>query len=371
MTHNSDGVPDVPRFSPGTGSIILPCGPEQFANFIGNLLGKPQVIQRRFFGSFDIQFEDIENAYHLIEQRLKEQNGAQLIQFSSTFSYSDQSSVTLRGFDEFKLYAEIKYVETVSVSCSFEYLIKFQGRGHPEKQSIDLTFLRDTFALFEDEDTSYFPKNFLRRGQVVIRIEHTARSWGADVEALLTQHVQSYLWKETGREKFLRKYSSACGFVVALIVFLGGLVTLGFATSYLDHSASIGQSNVLASIHDANTASYLGIRYLIERSSLGDKSYFIPVFLFLVLVTGGLAAFAHTFVEGNLSKPRPSFLTFTKADRDRKPIVQRAYKNSKLAALAAAAASLFCGVLGNYIFRLIGIWAGWADLLPETALALR
>jgi hypothetical protein len=204
--------------------VIVPCPPEQFAQFISSLLGTPQVIQNSPEGSFDVKFSDIESIFHPLTHRLAEQNEAQLLLFTATFSFSGRSSVEIVGFENIKQYTSVKSVETVRLSLSFEYLVRFTNRSIPEKQIVDITFIRRDNRLYFEDDTFFPlpPSNGV--GRIVIRVKHTARSWGSDIEALLSEFLGGFLRTET-RIKFIsRRFSSWIWFRCGAIILIGGLI---------------------------------------------------------------------------------------------------------------------------------------------------
>jgi hypothetical protein len=49
-------------------SLVLPCAPEEFTEFISGLLGKAQTIEQVFTGAFEVDKNDIVNTYHLVNQ---------------------------------------------------------------------------------------------------------------------------------------------------------------------------------------------------------------------------------------------------------------------------------------------------------------
>jgi len=82
-------------------AITLPCEQEHFAKFISGLLGKPQTIAKRRAGVFDLGFDDIASFDHLVDQRVKQQNAASLVQFTVKVIYDDGASIlhnSLAGF---------------------------------------------------------------------------------------------------------------------------------------------------------------------------------------------------------------------------------------------------------------------------------
>ncbi len=81
--------------------VVLPFNKEQFTGFITSLLGRPQSIEQRFAFPFEISMEDVKDSFHIVEQRVHDQNNASLIQFSIDVAYNDGSSVTHNGLDDF------------------------------------------------------------------------------------------------------------------------------------------------------------------------------------------------------------------------------------------------------------------------------
>ncbi|WP_298871209.1 hypothetical protein [uncultured Bradyrhizobium sp.] len=176
-------------------AVLLPCEPDQFRDFIAGLLGKPQVIERMIRGPFNLGRNEIENLYYLIEQRISSQNDATLIQFTARIVFDDESSVLLNSFADFTTYKEVRPLISVSVHLSWTYLIKFRNKPIPEKQQIDVSCNADysrgqvSFDFFDPARIVFSPIRQTRhRGNIYLRISHTDRTWGTDIEALLTGH---------------------------------------------------------------------------------------------------------------------------------------------------------------------------------------
>jgi hypothetical protein len=122
-------------------AVMLPCEPDQFRDFIAGLLGKPQTIDQLIDGQYEIKKSDIENLYHLLDQRVSTQSAGTLVQFSVRILYDDNSSVLLNSLADFASYNEVKPLVSVGVSLSWTFLIHFYNKKFPEKQQIDISFL--------------------------------------------------------------------------------------------------------------------------------------------------------------------------------------------------------------------------------------
>lgn len=154
----------------GTLRIALPCAPEDFSSFVGGLLGKPQTISKAYAGSFEIRHADLTSAYHLVVQRVRQQNQANLIQFTVRLVYDDDSSVLLNSYDDFANYSEVRPLVVTQAHLSWTFLVKFEDhRKHPEKQVIDLSFITrgsERLPIYDFEDEPVFPIYFLSGGHI-------------------------------------------------------------------------------------------------------------------------------------------------------------------------------------------------------------
>ena len=218
----------------GERTVVLPCEPDQFRDFIAGLLGQPQTIERRFHVRFEVTRADLENLYHLIDQRISSQNDAQLIQFTARISYSDDSSVLLNSLSDFKTYNEVKSIVSQRVYLTWTYLVKFRNSHFPEKQQIEVGFVtspeRDQIRLRAvAREFPILPPTDWER--TTIRIQHTDRSWGGDLEALLTSHLQNFWKHDSELREWIRKYSGLIGISVFVLLISAMTYTLNKVSS--------------------------------------------------------------------------------------------------------------------------------------------
>ncbi len=186
------------------GEVALPFNRDQFSNFLVSLLGKPQTITKRFEGKFEIELDNLISLYEILNQRIYQQNGGRLIQFRATVYYSDNSSVTLNGFEHLVHYNEPHPLVAEAVHLTWQFVVKFQDKDIFEKQEINVSFITpsDTPRRFDFDDDPFFMLG--GQGHITLRINHTARTWGADIEALLSKHLEALMEKENRIPKFLR-----------------------------------------------------------------------------------------------------------------------------------------------------------------------
>jgi len=206
-------------------AVMLPCEQKNFSDFISSLLGKPQTIGRSFDSSFVIRETDLINIYHLVDQRVTQQNDANLIQFVVKVMFTDGSSVALNSLDDFLHYSEIKPLVSIGVHLSWTYLIKFRFKEIPEKQTIELSFKSDLKSQNSSLEEYVGSKHsHFSSSNISLTINHTERSWGVDIEALLTGHLRTFFVYESKAVVFLRDQSGNIGLVSGSLIMLGSLV---------------------------------------------------------------------------------------------------------------------------------------------------
>ncbi len=332
-------------------TIALPCEPDQFSDFVSKLLGKPQTITKSFVGSFDITEEDIKNAYHLVTQRVKQQNKSSLIQFTVKLIFNDDSSVLLNSFDEFLSYAEVRPLVTTQVHLSWSFLVQFEDKSSPEKQEIDLGFSTragNMISVFESEDSMQIPLAKLLGGGGIIsfRVKHTARTWGADIEALISGHIKNTMKSEVGIKRFVQDHSAKIGILFGVLFFI-----LSVAACF--YSASQVRITQLASIKDFlvnNVSNSEKIDYLIQLNATGFwGSYFFSVFIFIT-ASFILSIFLSIWVAESSSGSRPSHILLTSKSKDNKLVLDKKYEKKWLSFIVSVFVSVIAGIVANIIF---------------------
>lgn len=333
--------------------IILPCEPEDFGDFISNLLGKPQTIERNLYGAFEIRKEDIVNTYHLVNQRIHQQNEAILVQFTIRIIYDDDSSILLNSLEDFQHYTEVRPITSVGVTLSWSYLIKFKNKNAPEKQEIDLSFqsgIDESEEITIEDDVIVETRRSFWSNSIFLRISHTERTWGVDIESLLTNHVKGYFKTRKDSERFVSRHSGEIGFLAAIIIFLSAIAGVlytssKFISSYTEKIEALGNS----AIEEAEVIS-AKLDFLINVISTGAWPRFVfavVVFLVICLV---ISIFLGTWVGSTASsKPKSFILLSRKAEESRTKIINK-MKRDWLLFWVSVITSIGTGILANVIF---------------------
>lgn len=305
-----------------SGNVALPFNEEQFKSFIVSLLGKPQSISKRFEGNFEIAKEDIVALHTIIDQRITQQNDSQLIQFRATVYYDDNSTVTLNGYDHLVNYSESLPVVSKAIHLTWQYLIKFRDKETFEKQEINLSFITETdYPLNIDKDENYY----VHGDYASIRINHTARTWGADIEAIISKHMATLVKKESRFNKYFRYNDET---VKNGIQGLLALTTLSF-TIYNTLKLKADTSLTLNTIFWIHY--YSGIIFL-----------FIALYIFSKVIE---------IILEDLRIPRkPSFILLTSESYKDKEKTLKSYKRNWQKYTWTIISSVLLGVVGNYVY---------------------
>lgn len=282
--------------SSGNVPVILPCDAKDFGDFIAGLFRSQQTINRYFSGQFIIGSEEIKNIYHLLEQRISQQNDAKLVAFSVSINFDDASTVKLNSFLDFERYNELKPIISTAVTLNWTYLIRFQGSRIPERQVIDLTFNAEekghAFVIRDGIPWPVLSSPWTGTG-AALRIEHTLRSWGTDIESLLTNHLQVLLKQPVGLRRLISKNSGTIGFLTFLVFFALCLGGSFLGTRLFVENQLAAAQQAMSTTSDLTVSLAAKLDFLISTAAQGVWPKFV-----LYLLTGILVGFFLSVVLG-------------------------------------------------------------------------
>jgi len=334
--------------------VILPCAPADFGEFISGLLGKPQTIEKVFGGAYEIGKNDIANVFHLVEQRIHQQNDATLVQFTVKILYEDDSSVLLNNLEDFERYSEVRPLISVGVSLSWSYLIKFKNKNIPEKQEINLSFRSNVAGNHSViiEDGLFMARSGRYGGfsGVFLRIHHTERTWGVDIESLVSGYVKSLIKNPNKTEEFFSRNSSGIGFSAGSLLFISSIIGVFITTSNFMQSYLLKMTEV-SIIKKAGTEAIMAkIDFLLEVISSGAWPRFILSVVSFLVMSLILSIVLGTWV-GTSAENRPkSFILLTPEAEKRKVELMGKRKRDWTMFGLSILSSIATGIVGNIIF---------------------
>lgn len=325
------------------GYLALPFDEKQFEAFIKGLLGVPQTITRVIKGNFEIHLKDLQNFHDLINQRIVQQNKGSLIQLKSKIYFSDDSSVLLSSYEELITYNEVKPIISEAVRMTWVYLIQFADKNVPEKQEIEIMIVSTPHREMIDDG---IPVIFPNQGQFGIRIEHTARTWGNDIESLITNQIRSILKPCSKVKDFIRRKSITIGILSGVFFLLFSLVGVyihmkEFVVNEIEKVSYFTQN----SIDIIKKTDYL-LNYIAENSPnifLLKSLLFIVIAIFLSILIGG-------WVESLADNKIKSYVILTREAKNSRDKLLKKENRKTILFWISILTSIICGVLGNYIF---------------------
>lgn len=336
-------------------SIVLPLKKRELGNFITSLLGQQQSINRTQVTCFDIDHEWLINLHEMIDQRICQQANASLVDFIAVIYFDNGLKRIVTTIETFKGYVETKKEETISIMLHWNYLIQFPNKPFPEKQEITF-FARakqqkdkeaakrtDFFYALASAVTSDVQTSFIG-----FEISHTERTWGDDLEALISNETEKVVRKESDIRKFIY---NCCRFGLAFAVFVACTV---YPLYYVTNSSSV---TVSALMSEYQTLTLDGAGTSLSVDLLSDKLDLIAQMVSAsASKTKGVFSVALTFLAPFLvfltlkftRRRQHSFFSLSKADHDRRDFLLRKEKNSLFVMVGAYIFAIAAGIIGNY-----------------------
>jgi hypothetical protein len=330
-------------------AVVLHCSSEDLRDFISGLLGRPQTISKTFRGAFDVTADHVQDLHSLITQRVYQQNKASLIQFTAKIVFDDNSSVLLNSLAEFMTYREVRPISSQQLHLTWSFLVEFQDKRIPEKQEIDISFIasgRPT-PIYEENVAVLISGKLYGGGFINFRIQHTARTWGADIEALLSGHIKNILVPPPKLREFAWKHSSKISVGVAIIFFIAAL----FFSFWTASSLWSSQQNQISQYIGDSTPIDSKIDFVLKTiSSAIWAKYYFSVIVFLV-ISLALAILLGIWVDSAADTNKPSFIVLTEQARREKEKQLNKYHKKLISFILSISTSVGAGLVSNYLFH--------------------
>lgn len=332
-------------------SIILPLKKHELGNFITSLLGQQQSLSRVNNRTFDIDHAWLINLHEMIDQRIRQQASAHLVDFAAAIYFENDAKRIITTIDAFKGYIETKKETTKGVTLVWSYLIQFPGKSHPEKQEISF-FARVNPLENSTEVSRGFSSTLVNMAVdeneysfIGYEVSHTERTWGDDIEALTSNQI----------EKVIRPENALSN--IAYNCFRWGLAIglFAFFLIYPIYQSTIGSENAVAALmaeYNAINNEPYSITLLSSKIDIianmleahatnKSKSAFTiltafiaPILLFLTL----------RFTR----KSSHSFIILSPADNKRRDSLLKKESRSIPLMLGAYLCAIAAGIFGNY-----------------------
>ncbi|WP_026478215.1 hypothetical protein [Alkaliphilus transvaalensis] len=328
------------------GYVTLPVCEEDFKDFICGILGETQSLEGRLFGKFDVGLQDIKNLYYLIQQRVEQQNKSKLIQFITKIIYHDNSSITLNSFDELCTFNEVKPVVPSSVHIKWVYLIQFENKRMAEKQEIEVSIVRD--KVLKRKHYEDFIVNMINRtGFIEYRIKHSARTWGVDIEALLTTQIKGLLTESNRFKTFLMEKSGTVGTTISLSLFATSIAGIYIATKSFTNNAMLmvnsNLNNNLTTVEDK-------LNFIGTYIANGDWFKFNNSVILFAIIMLVVSLIIGIWISEVMEITESSFINLTEESKKFKNKQIKKQNRQLFKFIASIFLSILTSVFANFIF---------------------
>jgi hypothetical protein len=332
-------------------SIVLPLKKRELGSFITSLLGQQQSISRTQTVSFDIDHAWLVNLHEMINQRICQQANANLVDFVAVIHFDNGLNRRITTIDSFRGYIETKKEETIGIMLHWNYLIHFPNKGFPEKQEI--TFFARAKAEKDKEEANnsdFFYSlanavtNKVQNSLVGYEISHTERTWGDDLESLISNEIDKIIRNENQIRKTIYncfRWSLAFAVFIACTIYpvyyvinnsnadvfalLVEYQALKEAPSSIDVLGA--KLDLIADIMHANANRGRGMFSI-------ALSFFAPLLVFLTFKL--------------TRRLQHSFFVLSKADAVRRETLLRKERNGVAIMIGAYIFAILAGIIGNY-----------------------
>jgi hypothetical protein len=176
--------------------ISVTLSQETFSDIILSFLGTKEKLEYKANEQFLLRHNDIEQFYHLIEQKIAKEKDIHISHFSLSIIYNDKTTREINGIDAVSKFLETRDVIPVSMTLSWNILVSFPNAQSIENQKIDLSFLIS--------NENFLQKNYWSGG-VILSIQHTHQAWGIEILNLLRDKIVSVTSKEKWQSVIAKK----------------------------------------------------------------------------------------------------------------------------------------------------------------------
>ncbi len=265
--------------------------------------------------------------------------------------YQDSTSVEVESLAGLRLYSEVKPLVSVGVILTWVYLMTFRDSAVPEKQQIEIRIHTRPVRSHTMEMPSF---RDAISGKISYRISYTARTWGADIENLLRDHIESLILEERSAiRRSVRRWKSYVMNFVALALY-SIFLRLGFAIE--EWIIRQGQPTY----NEISASGINKIDQIIRKLDYIHDKVASPAFIIVVSVSvlylGGALILSYVIAgvtTDDLARPRPSFVLLTRNAENAKMSELANHEKRWTVFIGTFIFAVIAGIVGNVVTWII------------------
>jgi hypothetical protein len=270
-----------------------------------------------------------------------------LIQFTSTIHFDDGTSVEVESLDGLKTYSEVRPLVSTGVVLTWVYLVSFNNVPTPEKQQIEVKI--DTRAR-PRKPVHPFPFGEPEEDAISYRVSYTARTWGADIENLLRDHIRSLIIPEhSNLRSFVRRWRTYVMNFIALTSFAVFLRVGKSGADWISRRTSANYDQIADAGLSPTDQIIKKLDYMYSTLS---GTVFVSAMAVILLYLGGtliISYIAESAISDEIAPPRPAFVLLTRNAEYAKRAALKKYEKNWTVFFATFAVASLAGVAGNIL----------------------
>lgn len=344
---------------PSSTSLVLPVDDSQFADFIKGLLGRPQSLIKRIRGSFEIGRPQVQQIHNLLRQRIEQQNSGCLVRFEARLGLADDEMVVFNTIEELLAYDAPRRITSSFLDIAWDYLVKFSDKKTPERQRIQIKIRSESDLsnnADEEEDTLYLGPGrihmLIAARLLSFRIEYTARTWGEDIDSMLSKYLHSITCKPKGASRMLMLHAGKISATIAFL-FYASIVYGCFSATAAFSGNNV--SRVQKAVENIGGADVEVIKQeldlLLNLHAEGAWAAHILMVSVILVVAIPLTILLATWTSAVSYRPKPSFILWTAEDDVVRSAILEKHKRRAFWYCFSIAVNLAVSVTANLLFR--------------------
>lgn len=333
--------------------LSFPVAKKDLGDFVSSLLGQQQALERTYPINFEIDHAWLINLNECIDQRISQQAECQLVNFNAVIYFDNGTKRSINSLESFRAYIETKPLISIGVKISWEYLVNFPKKRHPEKQQISFT----AFTSIPREDSFRTTLGKLIDSEkdasdsfINIQIDHTERTWGDDVETVISSCIEDvHIRKGTGDicYKFSRLIIAFLAFFIFLLypIFMSQIVSSDLIVSSLDTFEKLKSQNVDLNLINNKLDHLYQIVSTLEQTKHKMTSWTLALPLITPIIVGFFLLVTQTTTK--------SFILLTNKTKELKTKNSKKHKKKILIVVVSYLASIAASIVATYGFNFL------------------
>jgi hypothetical protein len=334
--------------------ISFPIAKKDLGNFVSNLLGQKQSLERTYPIDFEINHPWLISLHECIEQRISQQAHSQLLNFKAVVYFKNGTKRTITTIDSFRGYIETKPLVSIGIKIVWEYLVSFPNQLHPENQQISLS----AFTRRENKEKSksaldiFFDSSkdstdaFLN-----IQIDHTERTWGDDVENVISSCIEDIHIRKATKEKLFK--ISRLLFVLAVLLSMIIYPIFTAATVNSDLAKSLSELYGPLKAESSVSLDLLNNKIDLIYEAVSSFEEKRSSKAFNALISAFIVPFALMIFMFFTRSSTNSYVLLTKKTYELKAKNEKKSKRKVVVVIVSYAASIVAGIIATYGFNFL------------------